>query len=350
MAKVFIGVGHGGSDPGAVKYIVEKEANLVTALACKEFLEANGVTVRMSRMKDENDDLNEEIRECNAFNPDLAIDVHNNAGGGDGFEAWCTIRHEIAKTLATNVEAEVKAIGQNSRGVKMRRNTYGTDFYGFNREVKAPNAIFEGAFVDNATDVKLADTNEELKAFGYAYGRGVLKTLIAMGKMSNAKPETQPEPKPETKPAAKKTVLEIAKEVIAGKWGNGGTRKNLLTKAGYNYSEVQSKVDELLTGKKPTAAPTKTATDLAKEVIAGKWGNGADRKKRLTDAGYDYTEVQSKVDELLSGKQTPAKKSVDEIAKEVIAGKWGNGNARKKALTDAGYDYSAIQKRVNELM
>lgn len=45
-----------------------------------------------------------------------------------------------------------------------------------------------------------------------------------------------------------------------------------------------------------------------------------------------------------------AKKSVDELAREVIAGKWGNGATRKQRLTDAGYDYSAVQKRVNELL
>ena len=43
-------------------------------------------------------------------------------------------------------------------------------------------------------------------------------------------------------------------------------------------------------------------------------------------------------------------KTVDEIAKEVIAGKWGKGSERKKLLTEAGYDYNAVQKRVNELL
>lgn len=43
-------------------------------------------------------------------------------------------------------------------------------------------------------------------------------------------------------------------------------------------------------------------------------------------------------------------KSVTEIAKEVINGKWGNGDARKKALTEAGYDYATVQKKVNELL
>ena len=43
------------------------------------------------------------------------------------------------------------------------------------------------------------------------------------------------------------------------------------------------------------------------------------------------------------------KKSVDEVTKEVLAGKWGNGADRKKRLTEAGYDYDAVQKKVNEL-
>lgn len=47
---------------------------------------------------------------------------------------------------------------------------------------------------------------------------------------------------------------------------------------------------------------------------------------------------------------TPPKKSVDELAQEVIDGKWGTGDARKKALIKAGYDYNAIQKKVNEML
>lgn len=43
-------------------------------------------------------------------------------------------------------------------------------------------------------------------------------------------------------------------------------------------------------------------------------------------------------------------KTIDEIAKEVIKGTWGNGSARKTALTEAGYDYTAVQKKVNEML
>lgn len=51
-----------------------------------------------------------------------------------------------------------------------------------------------------------------------------------------------------------------------------------------------------------------------------------------------------------NGSNPVATKSIDELAKEVINGKWGNGNDRKNALTNAGYDYNAVQARVNEML
>lgn len=96
---------------------------------------------------------------------------------------------------------------------------------------------------------------------------------------------------------------------------------------------------------------TKSIDELSQEVIAGKWGNGQERKDRLTNAGYDYRTVQTKVNEILSGSSNVTSvKSIDELAQEVIAGKWGNGQERKDRLTNAGYDYNTVQKRVNELL
>ena len=48
--------------------------------------------------------------------------------------------------------------------------------------------------------------------------------------------------------------------------------------------------------------------------------------------------------------EKPSKKSVEEIAKEVIAGKWGNGVIRKTKLTVAGYDYKEVQSMVNKIL
>ena len=174
--KVFIGVGHGGSDPGAVGYLVEKDVNLTMALACRDFLVAYGVDVKMSRTKDEDDTVSQEVAECNAYAPDLAIDVHNNSGGGDGFEVFHTIHGGTGKTLAQNIEKHVKAMGQNSRGVKTRQGTSG-DYYAFIRETVAPAVICEGVFVDTKADAAQADTLAEQQAFGVAYAKGILDTL-----------------------------------------------------------------------------------------------------------------------------------------------------------------------------
>ena len=93
-------------------------------------------------------------------------------------------------------------------------------------------------------------------------------------------------------------------------------------------------------------AQKKTVAQLAEEVIAGKWGNGEERKQRLTQAGYDYSAVQAEVNRIAA----PQKKSNEEIAREVIKGLWGNGAERKEKLTKAGYDYDTIQRIVNSLV
>jgi N-acetylmuramoyl-L-alanine amidase len=176
--KVFIGVGHGGSDPGAVaNNTKEKDLNLSIALACKDFLVKHGVIVKMSRTKDENDTLSEEIKECNTFSPDLAVDIHNNAGGGDGAEVFYHYGGGKSKTLAENILSEVVKVGQNSRGAKIRKNSQGKDYYGFIRETSCPAVIVECAFVDNARDLQILATESRRKSMGGAIAKGILKTL-----------------------------------------------------------------------------------------------------------------------------------------------------------------------------
>lgn len=97
-------------------------------------------------------------------------------------------------------------------------------------------------------------------------------------------------PKGETK-----SIEDLAREVIAGKYGVGDQRKQAL---GSLYSEVQNRVNEILLGKKPVANKKSNDT-IANEVIQGLWGNGADRKNRLTQAGYNYDEIQKIVNQKL---------------------------------------------------
>jgi N-acetylmuramoyl-L-alanine amidase len=146
----------------------------------------------MSRTKDESDPLSEEIRECNAFDPDYAVEIHNNAGGGDGAEVFHGISG-LGKPLALNILEEVKAAGQNSRGAKTKKNSSGADYYGWIRNTKAPAVIVECAFLDNKKDVQIIDTAAEQKAMGVAIAKGVLNTLgIAAKPAEPAKPTENP--------------------------------------------------------------------------------------------------------------------------------------------------------------
>ena len=156
-----------------------------------------------------------------------------------------------------------------------------------------------------------------------------------------------------TAAAEAKKIEDVAKEVIQGKYGNGEDRKKALAAAGFDYDAVQAKVNELM-GAAKTDAGGKTVEALAKEVMRGDWGNGQERIDKLTAAGYDYKAIQAKVNELMGAAKPAAPaaggKTIEEVAKEVIQGKWGNGGDRKAALEKAGYDYNAVQAKVNELL
>lgn len=97
----------------------------------------------------------------------------------------------------------------------------------------------------------------------------------------------------------------------------------------------------------PQQTKRKALTQIAAEVWAGDWGSGSDRIKRLRAAGYDPEKVQALVNAGVGRRVNTARKSVGVIASEVIAGKWGNGDDRTRKLRAAGYDPKAVQAEVN---
>lgn len=146
------------------------------------------------------------------------------------------------------------------------------------------------------------------------------------------------------------SVTEVARQVIAGRWGNGTDRTARLRASGYDPNAVQAEVNRLLKGGPAPAPPrpSKTVNQLAREVIAGQWGNGPQRSQRLQAAGFNPTAVQAEVNRLLSGaRPAPARLSVGVLAQQVIAGQWGNGVERERRITAAGYDYQAVRAEVN---
>ena len=129
-----------------------------------------------------------------------------------------------------------------------------------------------------------------------------------------------------------------------GNWGAGN---------GYTYRGCIVNPVIGITNNTPTTnndIANKSVDELAKEVIAGKYGNGEDRKKAL---GNRYSEVQARVNEMLSSNNskpaapTPAPTPTVDIltlVKKTIRGDFGNGDARKKAL---GSNYAEVQRQVN---
>ena len=251
MSRVFIGVGHGGSDAGAVGYIVEKNGALVIATACKDYLIANGVEVRMSRYIDEDESLREKINECNAYDPDLCADIHLNAGGGDGAEVFHSVVGGKGKALAENILKELEAIGQNSRGTKTKVDADGTDYFGFIRCTNAPAVITEAYFVDNTTDVQIGDTAEKQKIVGQAIAKGFLRTL---GITSNNKPS-----EPTNVPVFNK---DERKENATGKIAS--IQSTLNSRYGFNIA-----VDNIFGNETKTALVKVLQTELNKQFNAG---------------------------------------------------------------------------------
>ena len=132
--------------------------------------------------------------------------------------------------------------------------------------------------------------------------------------------------------------------VTGGKTGDQ-TGKEIYIRSYYEYSKGWD-LHLRYIGANVNTGDAYSVDTIARQVIKGSWGTGKIRKVLLTKAGYDYNEVQNRVNEILTG----SNKTDGEIAREVIAGKWGNGDSRKSKLESAGYNYSSIQKLVNEIL
>lgn len=157
-------------------------------------------------------------------------------------------------------------------------------------------------------------------------------------------------------PAPPQNLSQVAQSVINGEYGNNPQRQNRLKDAGYNPSEVQVEVNRILQGGKstptPVAQPKKSVDQMAQEVIDGKHGNSHDnRRKSLGISQSEYEQVRARVNQLASGSSAaPKGKTIDQMAREVIAGKHGNGHAnRQRSLGVNNATYQQVRNRVNQL-
>jgi N-acetylmuramoyl-L-alanine amidase len=183
----FLSHGHGsGTDKGAVsgKFVELELARKVTE-ACYNYLVKAPASERSwkvdySERKVSGYTLAEQackIKDYQAKYRTVSIDVHFNAGGGDGAEVWVPAkagsRRETGKQLAEWILENFKKAGQNSRGVK-----YSDGLYFLRNPETGIAVLVECGFVDNAEDRKGFDTDAELKAFGEA----IAKALVTYAK------------------------------------------------------------------------------------------------------------------------------------------------------------------------
>ena len=204
MAKrVYVGIGHGGYDSGAVgNGFKEKDLTLSIGKYCNERLKQYGIETKISRTTDCDSSINSKVTASNAFKADVCMDIHINAGGGDGSEVYYSHVSPNGKKLAQSIVDATLAIRQNTRGIKTRVDDDGTDYFGMIRMTDAPAVLVECAFIDNATDIQIINTEAKRKVFGYAIADGVAKYL-GVKMPSTSKPATPSKPSKPTTAAVK---------------------------------------------------------------------------------------------------------------------------------------------------
>ena len=302
--------------------------------ACKVALERNGIEVML--MHDES--MQEKCQKSNEFGADLHVPIHTNAFNGSvtGTRMFCySASGEGMKACKAIFNVLAPITPGTSENIKVDTSLYEI------RVPNAPTAYIEVDFHDNPTAAKWIVENTTL--IGETIAKGICNyfgiTYKAGGSAST--------------PTQKPTSGELYR--VRKSWADAASQigafvvlENAIKVCKTGYSVFDSKGNVVYP--KAQSAPTKKSVDeIAREVIRGDWGNGSDRTKRLSSAGYDANAVQNRVNEILGGSSTP-KKSIDEVAREVIRGEWGNGADRKNRLVAAGYNYDAVQKRVNEIL
>lgn len=223
---------------------------------------------------------------------DYVFEVHFNAfgNGAHGTEIFVTDREEevtVEKEIMKNMGEYFTLRGD--AGVKV------TNFLVINtvKSKGISSALIETCFIDNQDDMNVYLSNKDAVAQGIVDG-----IVVGFGLGEAEKPVVTPTPQPKPQETS---IDELAREVLAGKWGNGDARKQSLTKAGYDYSAIQNRVNQLC-GVSTTSTPQMTARQFASEVWnQGKYGTGATRKVNAERLGVNFNEAQRLINILASG-------------------------------------------------
>lgn len=217
IKKIYIDPGHSDVDPGAVGFEVERDLNEKTAKYMHEYLQANYVCE--SKIDPiTNNNPKQTAENANAWGADLLVSIHNNAGGGDGYEALVFGENRVA--MGKIFEKYVKEIGQNSRGVKLRPGLAVLKYSSM------PAILNEGAFVDNKKDIEDWNDDAELKKLGIAYAKAAAEYLSLPKKATASK----------TPAVYAKTVSVTLPELSYGRKNDDSVKAMQALLKGFGYS------------------------------------------------------------------------------------------------------------------
>ena len=168
--KVYVNIGHSKTDSGAVsKYGVERKFNEQVAKYMIAYLKAKGISVKSN--PPEVGDLKKITDEANKWGADLYVSIHFNSGGGDGWEGLMYNLDAKHKACGKIFEKHIKAVGQNSRGLKARpdlKNLRLTDMMAILNEI---------AFIDKKKDIMDWNEKAEFKKMGEALAKASIEYL-----------------------------------------------------------------------------------------------------------------------------------------------------------------------------
>ena len=240
---IYIAAGHGGSDPGACAgAYTEKVLTLKTALACRDYLKAYDCDVIMARTADQDCTVASKMKEIEKKRPSLVLEIHYNAGGGEGCEVYYWHTHAPSKALAQQVLTEMTKLGQKSRGIK--ESKAGTSYnFGMCRQASwtnIPSILGEYAFVDNAKDQAKINTDAKLRAIGEAYAKAAIAYL-------GLKKKATAPAKPSTGSSPSKITVGSTVKVTGTKYATGQTIPGWVKSTTHKVSEISG--DRALLGR-----------------------------------------------------------------------------------------------------
>lgn len=301
--KICLDAGHYGkyyNQSPAVKTYYESVMNWNLHLKLKAELEKYGIEVITTR-KELDKDLALVERGKKAKGCDLFLSIHSNAAANNVVKddidypiVYVPINgtgDKLGKKLAECV-ASVMETKQEGR-YNSRKGSGEWDYYGVINgavSVGVPGLIIEHSFHTNTRSTKWLMDDKNLDKLAKAEAE-VIASHYGLKKQEQS--------------AENDDVWYL---VSLGAYSNPKNAEKMLAEAkaaGFAAAYITTKPKNVTTVPKveteQPAEKRKSIDEIAQEVINGNWGNGADRKERLTAAGYDYAVVQNRVNELVKG-------------------------------------------------